>query len=322
MADDFVIDATKAHSPGDLSSIKYTYTNSEGNYHLDGANGRAIYKWSDGKFYTDNLELTRFAFLNPGSDDVIIYRVPNQSFYFAFGTTGYRSPHPTVGEYYTLYYSYDGKNFKRLLTPNGTDRGPLTGTVPPPTGTGSTGAGGTGTGGSSSGGTGSSQTSPDGKKPQFPIKVEGYFGITKGYAWAEVGSDGYISLKINGKHSGTTGSTRFTGIVVVSGYRDGKENTVLNKPEPRTNTVGANSGSGVSEKDLTFTDFKPIANEDINNIRHVRVLMAKDKSGDNFVDTVTGMLQAAGTIAKEADSLYKQIKDSEIGQAAILIASS
>ena len=51
-----------------------------------------------------------------------------------------------------------------------------------------------------------------------------------------------------------------------------------------------------------------------DSIRNVRVLLEKDKSGDNFVDVVKGMLSSAGEIFDETEALYKKVKESELGQ--------
>lgn len=90
---------------------------------------------------------------------------------------------------------------------------------------------------------------------------------------------------------------------------------VLNVPRTQTLTVGpAGGGTGVNDKDETFTDFPPIQAADIPNVRNVRVLFAKDKSGENFKDVVTGIIGAASELLDDADALYKKAKESEIGQ--------
>jgi hypothetical protein len=155
----------------------------------------------------------------------------------------------------------------------------------------------------------------------YPIHTEGYFNVSKGYAWIDIGADGRFSIRINGKHSGVTGSSRFSCAVVVTGYRNGEKNVVLNVPRTQTLTVGADA-DGAAEKDETFTDFPPIAAEDRDNVRNVRVLFEKNKSGDNFKDVVKNIINAAGEILDDADALYKKAESSEIGQAVATAAAS
>jgi hypothetical protein len=80
--------------------------------------------------------------------------------------------------------------------------------------------------------------------------------------------------------------------------------------------------SGTSSKTATFTDLPAIDPVDIDNVRNVRVLLAEDKAGTNFVDVISGALGAAGQLLGEADALYKQWNDSDIGQAVDVAVAS
>lgn len=160
---------------------------------------------------------------------------------------------------------------------------------------------------------------PDGKKPKFPIQVEE--GVSKGYAWGTVDATGSVSIRIKGKHSGMTGRTRFSACMVITGWKDGKENVILAEPVTKTTTIGADFLKGTASKDQTHTIAGAVKPEDIDSIRNVRLLLGKDVAGENFKDVVKGMLQAAKELVTEADALYKEVKKSDIGKDVALIAS-
>jgi len=84
----------------------------------------------------------------------------------------------------------------------------------------------------------SSQHAPDNRVAKFPITAsESVDGCT---ASATVFPERIIEISMEGRHSGNTGSTRYSCVVVVSGYRGGNRYVILDRPETETLTVGAN----------------------------------------------------------------------------------
>jgi hypothetical protein len=154
--------------------------------------------------------------------------------------------------------------------------------------------------------------SSDGRKTVYPIHNEQ--DNSDGSATVDIDETGTFSLTINGHHSGETGQTDFTAAVVVTGFKNGSAHTVLNQPSSRNLTVTASFPSGSNSKSATFTDLPAIAPADIDHVRNVRVLLASNKSGQNFVDVISSAIGAASTLLQEANALYKQWNDSDLGQ--------
>lgn len=156
----------------------------------------------------------------------------------------------------------------------------------------------------------------DGNRAVYPIKGEGYYNANPGYAWVELGPSGHFSVRVKGKHSGVTGNSRYSICPVAVGYKNGQANTILNAPQTRTLTVGAEP-DGSATKEATFADFPPVPPEDLPAVRFIWVLFSRNKSNDNFKDTLTHIIRAAGEVFSEADVQYKKFVDSDLGQAII-----
>jgi hypothetical protein len=276
------------------ASIRGLFVNDSGAYAIEHPNGIGVFDF-EGTGYASKLAFVSGAEVNGTQDIGGIYKMEGSDLHLLFCTNAHTYSN---GVRHHLYYSWNGTTFRRLTTASGTRKVPLD-------------AGGIGD--IAGGGGGASTPAPDGKKTQYPIHEEGYFGVSKGYAKVDIDQDGHISVNIIGKHSGVTGRSRFTCTVIVTGYKNGKPHIVLNKPRAQTLTVGADA-DGSAEKDETFTDFEPIKPEDIDNVRHVRVLFGKDVAGENFKDVVSDIIGAASELLDEADALYKKAKESEIGK--------
>jgi hypothetical protein len=284
------------------ASISSLFVNDNGAYAIEHPAGFGVFDF-EGTGYASKLAFVSGAEVD-GTDDIGgIYKMEGSDLHVLFCT----NPHTySNGVRYHLYYSWNGTTFRRLTTASGTRKVPLD--------KGSLGD-------LAGGGGGVASPAPDGKKTKYPIHLEGYFGVTRGYAKVDIDEDGHISVNIIGKHAGMTGRSRFTCAVVVTGFKNGKPHMVLNVPRSQTLTVGADI-DGSAEKNETFTEFEPIKPEDIDNVRHVRVLFGKDVAGDNFRAVISDIIKAASEVLDEADAFYKKASDSEIGTAVAIAAAA
>ena len=219
------------------ASIRGLFVNESGAYAIEHPNGIGVFDF-EGTGYASKLSFVSGAEVNGTQDIGGIYKMEGSDLHLLFCTNAHTYSN---GVRHHLYYSWNGTTFRRLTTACGTRKVPLD-------------AGGIGD--ITTPGGGSSTLAPDGKKTKYPIHQEGYFGVSKGYAKVDIDQDGHMSLNIIGKHPGL-GVSRFTCTVIVTGFKNGKPNIVLNKPRAQTLTVGGDS-DGIAEKNETFTDFEPI----------------------------------------------------------------
>ena len=295
-----------AYAPSPADGTEASYINNEGSFFLAGKDGAAVYRY-DNKTYFSKLTCLGPSSLRSGQfvDQGFVYKDSKDPFFLYFSSIAQSVPQ---GTRYWLYYSFDGRNYTRWLTTTGTSKHAIDdrskefvkqlridststpGNQPNP---------------------GNVTDAPDGKVAKLPWT--GSASTNGGSANVTVLPEGIISIRLKGRHSGVTGRTKYSCAVVVSGYKNGQPFTILNRADTETLTVGANSFTGTASKDKSFTQRDSFSPNEAKNIRNVRILLVKDKSGDNFVDTVKGMLQAASDIFDEAESLYKKIKQSEIG---------
>lgn len=297
--------------PVPSDGIKAAFFNDDGTFFLAGKTGTATYKW-EGKALWSKLQFVRAASMKAldGSfiDQGVLYKDEKDPFHLFFSSQPMNSG---IGTRYRLYYSLDGSGFSRWMTQSGTSKYQADERAIADFQQG---------GGPSTPGGNSTEPAPDGKKAVFPFTASE--SVNGGSADVTVLPEGIVTITMKGRHSGVSGSTKYSCAVVISGYRGGQPYTVLNRVETETLTVGANSLTGTASKTKTFTQSAAFTAEDRDNVRNVRVLLEKDKSGENFVDVVKGMLSAAEDIFDEAESLYKKIKQSEIGRDVATAAAS
>jgi hypothetical protein len=297
----YTVSEERTSSPVATGGPATTYINDEGAFFLAGQDGTATYSFQ-GKGHWSQLTFVKAASLRGPNfiDQGLIYKDKDDSFFLYFSTIPLSQ---NGSNHHRLYYSYDGIGFTRWLTESGTTRyeadadaaGDLRRLV--------TSAG--------TAGPESALPAPDGNKTVYPLVDSA--SVDGGRAEVTVLPEGIVKIMIRGRHSGFSGRTRYSCLVVLSGYKDGEEHVILNRLDTQTLTVGANQLSQTAEKDKVFVQENAFNLVDRNNIRNVRILLEKDRSGDNFVDAVIGMIQSAGMIFDEAEALYKKVKESEIG---------
>ena len=128
-----------------------------------------------------------------------------------------------------------------------------------------------------------------------------------------------LFMSVNSPQFGAT--TRYVATALISGYKDDKPDRCLtDRIEVHTLTCGS-SVFRDSSKDASW--FLPsVAPEDANKIRHVHLLLERDKSEQDLGKQVIGLFERTGEVFGAADTLYKQVTGSELGQAIILAAAS
>jgi hypothetical protein len=159
---------------------------------------------------------------------------------------------------------------------------------------------------------------PDAKKPIFPIVKEA--SGARGLARVTVEDDGVSTLymKVDTPAAGST--TRYVASVLITGYRDDDTNNVLtDRIESHSLTLGANPLNDETKDASWFiSSVKP---EDAPKIRHVRILLERDKSVPDLAQQAISLFQTIGQVVDAADTLYKKIKHSELGQDVALAAA-
>ncbi len=308
----FIILQTEA-APAPSTGIKKMYSNDKGSFFLGGSRGLALYEY-EGEAYFSRLKFVKPCSLVGGglTDQGFVYRDVTDPFYLFFSAISF--PSASDGQpRYRLYYSFDGQSFTRWLTASGTrsfelNDAALTEFVSFGSGTG----GGNPPGGVTPGAPPSTTTAPDGRKTVFPISESE--SVDGGRADVTVLPEGIVKIQMKGRHSGNTGSTRYSCSVIISGYKDGEEFVILNRVDTETLTVGANALAGTATKTKSFTQSNAFSTDDRYNIRNVRVLLGKEISGQTFLEAVKNMLDGANQIFDETEALYKKIKESEIGE--------
>ncbi len=156
---------------------------------------------------------------------------------------------------------------------------------------------------------------PDGKKPVFPI-VEEKSGA-RGLARVTIGGDGIVELymKVDAPAGGST--TRYIATVLITGFKNNSLNNVLtDQIETHTLTVAGTLISGADKERSWF--LPPVKPEDVNNIRHVRVQLERDKSVADGLTQFIELCRDLGEAWDAADTLYKKVKNSELGTAIAL----
>ena len=262
------------YSPGNVTNQKFTYTNEDGVFHVDGVNGTSIYKATpiDNAFYTDPLQFIRFATMTlsgGGTDSGTIYRVPNESFFLFFSL----SPINFNGqEIFRFYYSLDGNVFQRWLTASGTKRKPLQVTITPPPPT----------------------TPPPGTGPTptvFPLTFDhsNSDDQTKAFASAKISKQpdkGLVELNIRVKKSGVNGK----GFGYAQAVLLDKDGNTLFKTSVISENVGADVLSGSAEDDHTESFEFPLTLLPL--VAHAAVIVeAKNNNGlpdsiEEFTETL------------------------------------
>lgn len=299
-------------SPFTSSGLNACYTNHDGTFILAGKSGIGAYVLNDTAYYA------KLTLVGPGSirngndvDQGFMYKDTDSELRLFFSTI---MRNVSQGQRYWLYYSADGGQFTRWITKQGTAKFNVS-----PASTQLVTQAATTNVLSGAGGPSDIANAPDGKFAALPWM--GTESVNDGSAEVTVLPEGIVKIKLKGRHSGFSGRTRFSCTVVASGYRNGEEYVVLNKPETVTLTVGANQLQQTASKDQVFIQNASFNPAEAKNIRNVRILLAKDKAGDNFVDVIIGMLQSGGQIFDEAEALYKKVKKSELGTDVATVAA-
>jgi len=109
-------------NPGDPPA--YVYYNDKGTFVLDGYSGNKADYIFNGKVFHDRMDFerrTRITFRQGGYEDGWRYVSQSGNFYYFFGDERYHEVHPAKPNFH-MYYSYDGKHWKRWKTPSGTFR--------------------------------------------------------------------------------------------------------------------------------------------------------------------------------------------------------
>lgn len=161
---------------------------------------------------------------------------------------------------------------------------------------------------------------PDGKKPKFPI-VKDASGA-RGYVRVTVDADGVVEMYMKVDCPAASDTTKYAATALICGYRDDQNNNVLQpRVEGHTLTCGSNPFHD-SDKDETWF-LPPIAPGDVDKIRFVRVSLVRDENHGTLVQQFVDACRQVGEAWDAADSLYKKVKNSELGQdAAVALASA
>jgi hypothetical protein len=158
---------------------------------------------------------------------------------------------------------------------------------------------------------------PDGKKPKFPIVKEA--SGARGSAKLVIEEDGIATLdmKVDTPQFGDT--TRYVATVLITGYKDGDISRVLtDKIETHSLTLGSSTlHDSTKSANWIISSVKP---EDANKIRHIRLLLERDKNEADFLHQFIKACDELGQGWDAANSLWKKVKNSELGQDIALIA--
>jgi hypothetical protein len=158
----------------------------------------------------------------------------------------------------------------------------------------------------------------DGKVPSFPI-VREETGA-RGRARVTVGTDGVAVLEMWADCPANSSTTRYVATTLLTGYKDTDENNVLtDRVESHSITVGSNPFHSSHKHDSWIIG--SVRPEDLRNVRKVRVLLERDQSEDSALDQFIKLTREVGQAWDAADSLYKKVKHSELGQDILLVSA-
>ncbi len=156
----------------------------------------------------------------------------------------------------------------------------------------------------------------DNNVPVFPIIEEA--GGARGSARVEVGDDGIVTLEMTVDAPAGGNTTRYVACAVITGYRDSEPTNILLRIEPQSLTVASSPFSKATKSRRWEYDICP---EDVNNIRHIRLFLERNKSEPNLATQIIDTCRKAGEVWVALDSLYKKVKNSELGKGIALAAA-
>ena len=150
----------------------------------------------------------------------------------------------------------------------------------------------------------------DNRVPVFPIKD--YNKGAAGAASIEISDDGVLKFVMRVTATAGVGTVRYLAAVVVTGFYNDEPGHILLTIPHHTLTVGRDPFKTREKRETWLHRIDP---GDVRNVRRVHLILDRDKSEGDFVSHLIKGIQRVGDLWDSADSLYKKIKDSELGKA-------